>query len=166
MRFGLVITFIEHIITKLMTTLYKSLSHKLVFSGTVFTALLGNVFWQWMSLCFPHMLTGLWPSHNSLVMAADPHYIASIWTTERTLLSTACLLWPLCDGYWTIAWQQVCLQDRYLSTAVYVGFTVLCSSRNATIYIHTYIKGHFIRLWKVHVDSRDVLGCSVFDWHS
>jgi hypothetical protein len=41
------------------------------------------------------------PSQGSLLMAADPYYIASAWTTQRTqiptvfLLLRACLLRPL-----------------------------------------------------------------------
>jgi hypothetical protein len=45
--FGLVMGFIEHFNTQLVTALYKPLSHNtLVFSATVFSALLGNAFQQ------------------------------------------------------------------------------------------------------------------------
>jgi hypothetical protein len=41
-EFDLVIEIIGHFNTQLVSTFYKSLSHRLVFSVTVFTALLGN----------------------------------------------------------------------------------------------------------------------------
>jgi hypothetical protein len=43
MGFGLVIGFIGHFNAQLVTTFYISISHRLVLSVTVFTALLSNV---------------------------------------------------------------------------------------------------------------------------
>jgi hypothetical protein len=51
-QFGLAVKFIEHFNTQLMTTLYRSLSHRVVFSVMVFTVLLGSGFQQWTFLCF------------------------------------------------------------------------------------------------------------------
>jgi hypothetical protein len=60
MRFGFVIRFIE--LYKHTThdyTLQITITHRLMFSVKVFTALLGNVFQQWTFLCSQaHILAG------------------------------------------------------------------------------------------------------------
>jgi hypothetical protein len=83
--------------TTLDYTLQITITHRLVFSLTVFTALLGNVFQQWTFLCFrthPRRLAAI--SHQPptlltavsglLVMAACPPYIGSAWTAQKTPL--------------------------------------------------------------------------------
>jgi hypothetical protein len=83
MGYGLVIGFIAHFYTQ-----------RLVPSVTAFTALLDNVFQQWMFLCFQaYVLTDWWSSHincrlNSPVMRDGPHHIASAWTAQKMLLPT------------------------------------------------------------------------------
>jgi hypothetical protein len=71
-----------------------------VFSVTVLTALLGNGFQQWAFLCSgAHILAGWRPSHTNLqlfslpsqdclVMTADPRYIVSARTAQKTPLPT------------------------------------------------------------------------------
>jgi hypothetical protein len=60
--FGLVHAFTGHLNTQHVTTLYKSPSHKVTF----FTALLGNVFQQWIFLCSrDHVIAGWRPSHTN-----------------------------------------------------------------------------------------------------
>jgi hypothetical protein len=49
--FGLVMRFTAHFNTQLVIRVRRSLSHRLVFSVTVFTAFPGNGFQQWTFLC-------------------------------------------------------------------------------------------------------------------
>jgi hypothetical protein len=66
MNIGLVIGFIGHSHSTRECTLQITITQRLVFSVTVFTALLGNVFQQWMFLCSQaHSLAGWRPSHTS-----------------------------------------------------------------------------------------------------
>jgi hypothetical protein len=84
-----------------MTTLYKSLSHIV----TVFTALLGNIFQQWMFLCFrAHVHAGKWPSHTkpptlltatsqySFMCPTGSHDIALGQAQQKTPLPTVFLV--------------------------------------------------------------------------
>jgi hypothetical protein len=85
-------------------TLQITITHRLVFSVTVFTALLGNVFQQWKFLCFRAHFLACWrpshtnlllfklPSQDSLVMAAGPRYVASTQTAQKTPFPTVLLL--------------------------------------------------------------------------
>jgi hypothetical protein len=99
------VRYIGHFNTQLVTAFYKSLSHRLVFSVTVFTALLGNGFQQWTSLCsrITSSLAGghLAPTSYSsgcrlrtlsLLMSADPLYTASELTQQKTPLPTILIL--------------------------------------------------------------------------
>jgi hypothetical protein len=95
-----------------MTTLYKSLSHRLVFSVMVFTALLGSGF-QWRTFHFlwvPELplasatatlnrLTACRLCLDLMVMVAGPGYIALARTAYKTPLSTALLLLCVCCGH-------------------------------------------------------------------
>jgi hypothetical protein len=93
--------FIGRLHTQFVITLLQiTVTHRLVFSVTVFTALLGNIFQQWTFLCsgahvlacrrpsHTSLLLFLLPSQNCLAMAAGPHYIASALTAQKTLLPT------------------------------------------------------------------------------
>jgi hypothetical protein len=75
-----------------------------VLSVTIFTALVGNVFQQWTSLCSKaHVLAGRRPSHtnllffqltsqNSSVMTPGPLYISLARTAQKTSLPAVSLL--------------------------------------------------------------------------
>jgi hypothetical protein len=104
MVLGLITGFNEHFNTQLMTTLYRSLAHKdCLFSVTVFTAVLGNVFQQWMFFC-SRLMSLQAGSHftptsyycnchlKTLVMAAGPCYIASTQITQKIPLPAVLLL--------------------------------------------------------------------------
>jgi hypothetical protein len=89
-------------------TLQITVTHRLVFSVTNFTALLGNGFQQWSFLCNQadvHLTQTSYPANcrtlslDWLVMAVGPRYIASTRTAQRIPLATyislrACLLRP------------------------------------------------------------------------
>jgi hypothetical protein len=75
-------------------TLQIMFTHSVVFSVTVFTALLGNALQQWTILCSrAHVLAGWRPSHTKLllqllskvshVMTAAARYIASTWPHRK-----------------------------------------------------------------------------------
>jgi hypothetical protein len=98
-----------------MTTLYKSL-----FSVTVFTALLGNVFQQRTFLCFrPHVLAGWRPSLKSLLLFKLPSqdYLGSqsqSYINDRRSSNKA-RIWGLRpDLYYC---QSVAAGPRYIASA-------------------------------------------------
>jgi hypothetical protein len=131
MGFGLVIRFIEPLNNPWLHFTI-SLTHRLVFSVTVFTALLGYSFQWWIfpfleapelssssatSFCNsqltdclqtpPHRLND---SRLSLyldwqLMTAGPRYIASAWTARRTLLAAVP---PLLHGHIAQWWLWYC----------------------------------------------------------
>jgi hypothetical protein len=125
---------------QLVIALYKSLSHRLMFSVTVFTALLGNAFrLQTFSFFrFPEL------SPAAVTWCGSSFYtcIASVRTAQKTPLPTdfqwlrACLLGLTRDGYWDTAWQRTCSKSRFLGTAVSADFTILDFNRHATLYIY------------------------------
>jgi hypothetical protein len=128
-------------------TLQITITHILVFSNTVFTALLGSSFHQRMSpsSLFPNCPQPQLPaSHYSqlnsqLIMAAGPCYISLAQTAQKTQIQTVfycCVL--VCSGHHVMAIEPLPrngrLQNRSLATAVSGGFTVLAFSRHTTIY--------------------------------
>jgi hypothetical protein len=97
----------------LVTTLHRSLSHRLVFSVTVFTALFGNVFQQWTFLCFrAHDPAGWRPSHTNLLffsLLSQDYPVMAAGRTESTASIIACSL---------VARGTMCPQSCSLATAV------------------------------------------------
>jgi hypothetical protein len=95
MGFWLSIRFVELLDTKLVTTLYKSLSHGLMFSVTVFTVLFGKIFQQWTFLCSQdHVLTGWLSSHTNILiywlLSQESYLDFSRLTADCTLLYSLC----------------------------------------------------------------------------
>jgi hypothetical protein len=123
-------------------TLQIAMTHRLVFSATVFAALLGNGFQQWTFLCSrAHGLAGYWPSHTdllppsqyALVMAAGLCYITSSRTAQKTSLSTGILLLGRYMSAGALPSKEACFQSRSLSMALSAGFTTLVFSRRDTL---------------------------------
>jgi hypothetical protein len=81
-------------------TLQITVTHRLVFSVTVFIALLGNGFQQWTFICSRVHVLACWrPCHNNFlliqlpsqdysVIAVGPLYITSTLTAQKTPLQT------------------------------------------------------------------------------
>jgi hypothetical protein len=92
----MVIGFIELLNTQLMTyNLQITVTHRLTFSVTVFTALLGNVFWQWTFLCSQaHVLAGWRPFHINILLfwlpPQDSYLNFSRLTADRSLSYNHC----------------------------------------------------------------------------
>jgi hypothetical protein len=72
-EFGLVITLIGHFKTRLVTNLYRSLSHKGQCSVTVFTMLPGTIFHLRTIICSrDHILAGWRPTHTNIRLVYLP----------------------------------------------------------------------------------------------
>jgi hypothetical protein len=148
--------------TQLVTPLYKSLSHRLVFSVTIFTAPLGNIFRQRTFLCFrAHVLAGWRPSHTdvllfwlpfqeTLLRTAGPLYIPSVRPAQKTLLPTSLVLLhvtqPLhINGY--LCWLHNSNFQLMCHIAPSLRLPFSSSSRRTAI---SFFRSHF---W--HQSSRD-----------
>jgi hypothetical protein len=142
-------------------SLYKSLSHRPVFSVTVFTALLGDGFQQWTFLCIrAHVLAGWRPSHTSLllfslpsqgspVMAAGPHYIVSGRTAKKTSSIISC---SLLAGE-TLSSQRCSLATILVPSPVYTAITSqwVCMSRFRCVTIDGVWIGEWIYWPLMHI---------------